>query len=228
MLNKESLQIIQGMQEINNSAIISYPVSTISNKTKDILGKVYFDKLTDEFPEFGVWDLGSLLSSINILEEPTISLDGNILTAKDSYSKINYVTSSPSILGDSVCDAKIIDSTLAIESVVDVSMSTDIVSRIKKGAKAFSNLKDAQFSKVGDTFMVKTLNKESFNASSNSFELKLDSTKCVGNDFDIVIPISNFLSLPDIDFEFKVHEKNGQYRITMTNSIFAFVLSLKK
>jgi len=228
MFNKNSIEIIRGIGEINNKTILEYPRTTISNVTKDINGIVDFSILGDSFDTIGIWDLSSFLNALSVLEDPVITLDNNIITAKDEYSSISYVTSSTNILGDAVCDPAIVTSTLGIPSIVDVNMTTDVVNRIKKGVNVFKNLKDLRWTKSGDIFTVSTTNKESFNASSNSFQLKLDTDKLEGPDFEITIPAENFLQLPSIDFDFKVHEKSGQHRISMSNAIYKFVLSLSK
>jgi len=226
MLNKEAISIIQGISEVNNQAIISWPTTTITNVIKDVNGIVNFDKVCEEFDEFGIWDLGSFLGSLSILENPTISMKDNIITASDEYSNINYVTSSPNILGDSVCDPRIVSSTLAIESSVEVEINTDTIARIKKGVSLFKNLKDLAFIKKDGDFCVKTTNKESFNSSKNAYTLYLQTTKNLGENFEITIPAENFLLIPTMDYTMKVHQKDGRYRISMSNEIFSFALSI--
>ncbi len=227
MLNKEAVQIIQGISEINTKAILTYPQTTIRNVTKDVQGVINFDKICEPFDEFGIWDLSSFLSALSILEEPEITMTDNIISAKDEFSSIEYVTSSTNILGDSVTDPEIISSTLAIPAVVEFELSMETIAKIKKGVSVFKNLKDLEFSKVGETFTVKTTNKESFNASNNSFSLTLPANTA-GDDFSITIPSDNFLQVPSMPYTLKIHEKAGKYRISMTNAIFEFVLSLKK
>jgi len=228
MLTNNSIQIIQGLSEVSSKMVIEYPMSTIKNVTGDVYGIVHFDKINEKFPTFAIWDTSSFLSALSILENPKISLKDNILTAQDDYSTINYVTSSPSICGDATCDPRIVTSTINMKSVVDLNMPIDVIARIKKGVNVFKTLKDLCFEKVGDTFTVSTTNKETFNASNNSFSLKLDADNITGEDFKIYIPADNFLKLPSMDYVFRVHEKDGAHRISMTNDIFEFVLSLKR
>ena len=228
MLSKATLQIIQGLSLINNKIVLEYPQSTITNLTQDIHGIIHLDKTNDSFETIGLWDSASFLAAISVLDEPTISLTDNILTAKDEYSTINYVVSSPSICEDAVTDPKIITSTMGINSDVEVRMDVDLVARVKRGLSIFKTLKDIFFIKEGDVFYLETGNKESFSTSQNSYRLKLTATKIQGEDFKICIPGENFMSLPNMDMEFKIHHKDGQRRISMSNEIMSFVLSLKR
>jgi hypothetical protein len=228
MLNKEVIELIKAASVINNKLIVSYPNTTVKNISGDVQGIIDFSTVSDEFPEMGFWDVGSFLNSISILEDPKITIGGNILTAKDEYSSINYVLSSPEICADATTDPRIITSTLSIDSIVEVDINSSTMQRMKKGSNVFRNLKDFFFVKKGDEFFVRTGNKSSFNSSDNAFTLKLEPNKINGEDFEIAIPIENFLGVPDMDFKMSVHEKNGQFRISLSNPIIKLVLSLKR
>jgi len=117
---------------------------------------------------------------------------------------------------------------MGINSDVEVHMDVDLMTKIKKRLGVFKTLKDIFFIKDGENFYLETGNKESFSTSQNSYKLKLPATKIQGEDFKICIPGENFMSLPNMDMEFKIHHKDGQRRISMSNEIMSFVLSLKR
>lgn len=226
MLNKETLQILQSITGITNSAIITYPITTIQNYNKNVIGTIDFSVNEDGgWEEFGIFDLSNFLGALTVLNDPKIILEDNTIIAKDEDSEIQFVTSYPDALQDFTTNPSKVETTLAVDSVIEVNISTDTINRIRKGANVFKTLKDLFLVKEGDNFYIRTGNKNKFNSKENSYSIKLEPELVKGDDFEIAIPINNFLTLPQIDFKLMIKEKNGQYRVTLTNKIFKFVLS---
>jgi len=226
MLNKDTLQILQSITGITNSAIISYPQTVIQNYNKDVIGIIDFSQKEDEgWDEFGIFDLSNFLGALSVLDNPTIELKENSIIAKDSDSEIQFVTSYPSALQDFTTTPSKVTTTLQADSVLEVEINTDTINRIRKGANVFKTLKDLFLVKEGNEFFIRTGNKKKFNSKENSYSIKLEPELSRGDDFEIAIPIDNFLSLPLINFNLSIKEKNGQYRVTLTNNIFKFILS---
>jgi len=226
LLNKETLQILQSITGITNSAIITYPITTIQNYNKNIIGTIDFSVNEDGgWEEFGIFDLSNFLGALTVLNDPKIILEDNTIIAKDEDSEIQFVTSYPDALQDFTTNPSKVETTLAVDSVIEVNISTDTINRIRKGANVFKTLKDLFLVKEGDNFYIRTGNKNKFNSKENSYSIKLEPELVKGDDFEIAIPINNFLTLPQIDFKLMIKEKNGQYRVTLTNKIFKFVLS---
>jgi len=226
LLNKETLQILQSITGITNSAIITYPITTIQNYNKNVIGTIDFSVNEDGgWEEFGIFDLSNFLGALTVLNDPKIILEDNTIIAKDEDSEIQFVTSYPDALQDFTTNPSKVETTLAVDSVIEVNISTDTINRIRKGANVFKTLKDLFLVKEGDNFYIRTGNKNKFNSKENSYSIKLEPELVKGDDFEIAIPINNFLTLPQIDFKLMIKEKNGQYRVTLTNKIFKFVLS---
>ena len=230
MLNTESIEVLKSVNKITNSAIISYPVTTITNDRRDIFGNVDFSKLTDKsWKEFGIMDLSSFLGSLSVLEEPTITQEDIYIKAKDNISSIEFVTSFPSTLGDFTADPEIIVSTSAANSTVEIPIDVDTITKIRKGAQVFKNLKDLFIIKEGDKIYLKTGNKETFSSANNSFTINLQPSLNTGKDFEIVIAIENFLNLPLMDFTMKIkyNPTRDENRLIVENEIFSFLLISK-
>jgi len=226
MLNKDTLQILQSITGITNSAIISYPQTVIQNYNKDVIGIIDFSQKEDEgWDEFGIFDLSNFLGALSVLDNPSIELKENSIIAKDSDSEIQFVTSYPSALQDFTTSPSKVTTTLQADSVLEVEINTDTINRIRKGANVFKTLKDLFLVKEGSEFFIRTGNKKKFNSKENSYSIKLEPELSKGDDFEIAIPIDNFLSLPLINFNLSIKEKNGQYRVALTNNIFKFILS---
>ena len=227
MLNENSIQILQSIVNITNSAILSYPVTTIQNQNRNVIANIDFSKIDDEFEEYGIFDLSSFLGALSVLEAPVITLQNKVIEAKDSDSQIKFVTSSPSSLEDFTTNPAKITTTCSAKSVVEVQIDTDLINRIRKGASVFKTLKDLFIIKEGDKIILKTGNKESFARQDNSYTINLEPSLCHGDDFNIAIPIDNFLALPAMDFTLAIKQgPSGDYRVVMENQIFQFVLSV--
>jgi len=229
MLNNDSIQLLQSVTAITNSVLISYPVTTITNEAKDVLGNIDFSKVDSEgWEEFGIYDLNSFLGAIAILENPVIKREGPSVIANDVDSSISFVVSDVSTMEAFTTDPENITSTCATESVVEISIDTDLINKIRKGVKVFKNLEDLFIVKEGDSIFLRTGNKESFTRTSNRYEIKLDPTVSSGPDFEITLLVNNFLLLPAMNYDMKIkyNPEYDLYRVTMENSIYQFVLSL--
>ena len=226
MLNKDTLQILQSIIGITNSAIISYPQTVIQNYNKDVIGIIDFSQHEENsWEEFGIFDLSNFLSALSVLDNPKIELNENSIVAKDNDSEIQFVTSYPSALQDFTTSPSKVTTTMQADSVVEVEVNIDTINRIRKGANVFKTLKDLFLVKEGEEFFIRTGNKKKFNSKENSYSIKLEPELIRGDDFEIAIPIDNFLALPLINFNLSIKEKNGQYRVALTNNIFKFILS---
>jgi hypothetical protein len=230
MLNKNSLQVLNSITKITNSAIISYPVTTITNSKRDVLCNIDFSKIDEEgWQEFGIMDLSSFLNAISILDDPTIEQDGIFIKAHDTNSNIEFVTSYPSTLEDFTANPDIIESTSKAPSILEVPIDADLFTKIKKGASVFKNLLDLFVISEGDKVYLKTGNKETYTSASNSYTHYLEPNLNTGKDFQLVFPIENFLNLPQMDFTMKVkyNETRDEYRLMFENEIFKFLFTLK-
>lgn len=231
MLNKEAIKILQSITAISNSAIISYPITTIINDDADILCNIDFRVIDDqEFEEFGIMDLGSFLNAIDVLDEPSIELINKEVIAKDTNSQISFLTSSLAGLEEYTTDPHNITSIIESDTaIVEVTVDTALIAKIRKGASVFKTLRDLFIIKNKDGVFLKTGNKETFVSRTNSYTIKLDTDIDIGDDFEIAIPINNFLALPNMEYALKIkyNEAVGAYRVTLENDIFDFVLSIR-
>jgi hypothetical protein len=231
MLNTNTLDVLKTITPITNSAIISYPVTTITNSSRDILANIDFSKIDDEsWEEFGIMDLSSFLNSISILDDnPTIEQDNVFIKAYDENSTIQFVTSYPSTLEDFTTNPEIIESTSRAESILEVQIDTNLFSKIKKGSSTFKNLRDLFIIKEGDKVYLKTGNKETFTSTSNSYTHYLNPCLDKGKDFELIVPVDNFLNLPLMDFTMKIkhNPKTEEFRLLFENEIFKFLFTLK-
>ena len=230
MLNKDALKILQGITNISNSAILSYPITTIMNDDKDMLCNIDFSILDDDsFTEFGIMDLSSFLNALSVLDNPKIEVINKEVMAKDSNSQISFLTSRVESVAEYTTNPNNITALIEAPSIVDVKIDTVLIGKIRKGASVFKSLKDLFIIKNDEGVFLKTGNKENFVSRSNSYQIKLDTEKSIGANFEIAIPIANFLALPNMEYTLKVKwsDKVKYHKITVENEIFQFVLSVR-
>lgn len=229
MLNKESLSILNNITNITNSVMIKYPITTIANGSSDLFMNIDFSKVSEKFEDYGIYELSSFLNALGALESPTVIMKDKVIVASDNNSNIQFLTSSAESLQKYTTNPENITSTCSALSVVEVPVNVDLMNKIRKGANVFKTLKDLFIVKEGDKLYLKTGNKETFNSRNNSYSINLEPSLNTGDDFEIVIPIESFLSLPSIDFTLKVkyNPKTNMRRITMENEIFQVVLTVK-
>ena len=96
---------------------------------------------------------------------------------------------------------------------------------------SLKTLKDIFIIKEGDNLSFRTGNKNTYDISQHSYEVKFQPKISKGKDFKIAIPIDNFLKPPMMEFNLAIKHKevNGSddYRICFGNEIFRFVLAQK-
>jgi hypothetical protein len=230
MLNKDSRALLKSMLPINNSMIIE-DTTYGRDEFSSILFKLNLKEVEQEsITPFGIFDMGSFLSALDLLDDPNINLESNIITAKDSNSTLKFVTSDISSLEDIQVKPSIIDSTLAVDSILEFNFGAAALAKIKKASSTF---------KVFDTlFIVKDKNgtnlkmgtKDSFSKSNNSFSMNIDPDVDSDKEFEIALPLESVLKIPAMDFTFmvKYNEKRDAYRVVLNNTLMTFVMSLIK
>jgi len=227
MLNKDSRAMLKSLVQINNSAIIEdtiYSKDEFSNISyKFELSKLESEKVTP----FGIFDMGSFLSALDLLEDPVIVLDNNIISATDTDSTLKFVTSDISSLEDISVDPQIIDSTLAIDSILEFNFGSNTLAKLKKGAATFKTF-DTVYITNGEKTQLKLGTKDSFAKSNNSFAITVDNTLDTDKDFEIILPLDSLLKLPNMDYTLmvKYNPDRDAYRVVVQNTLLTFVMSL--
>ncbi len=229
MLNNDVREILKALVNINNSSIIA-PTMTGADEFKSIIFKANLHKIDSELKEFGIFDTSSFLNALDLLEEPTIELQGNKIVATDINSKMEFITSEISSLDYIQVKESNIDTTVAIDSVLEFAFDSDMLSKIKKASGVFKNFDTLYFNKEDDKVQLSIGLNNSFSKTNNSFTLDIESTLSTDNNFSIALPLYSILKLPNMGYNLKVkyNEKRDAYRIVLDNEILTFVLSLQK
>ena len=230
MLTKDTRAILKSMLSINNSAIIE-PTTYGRDEFSSIIFRLNLEDLeTDPLPEFGIFDMGSFLSALDLLDEPTIELSGNIITATDANSTLKFVTSDISSLEDIAVKPTLIDSTLKVASILEFNFGAAALAKLKKAAGTFKVFDTLFIINDKSGIQLKMGTKDSFSKSNNSFSMKIESDVNTGKEFEIALPLESILKIPALDYTFHVkwNEQKDAYRVVLDNAIMTFVMSLMR
>ncbi len=229
MLTNETRTLLKSLIPINNSMIIE-SVMHGSDEFKSIIFRANLDQLETGIETFGIFDTANFLGSLDLLEDPEVTIVDNSIVATDATSTLKFITSDPSSL-DIDINPKVIDSTIAVGSVLEFSLTSDLLQKIKKASAVFKTFDSLFIIKEGEKINLKLGAKDSFSKSNNSFSTvvvpSLDESE---KDFELAIPLESVLKLPVFDYELlvKYNAEKDVYRVACENALLTFILSLKK
>ncbi len=229
MLSKDTRSIMKSMLGINNSMIIETPAIYGKDEFNSIFYRMNTSQLeTSDIDEFGIFDCTSFLSALDLLESPEIKREGNLIVAKDENSVMKFVTSDVSSLEDIQINPKVIESTLAVDSVLEFTFGVQALTKIKKASATFKTFDTVFIIKDKDGLQLKLGTKDSFTKSNNSFGMKFETDIDNSSDFEIALPMESLLKIPSMEYSFKIkyNEAKDSYRVVLDNSILTFVMSL--
>jgi hypothetical protein len=230
MLSKDTRAIMKSMLAINNSMIIE-DTTYGKDEFSSILFKLNLNELESEpLTPFGIFDMASFLSALDLLDEPTVTLSGNTISASDANSTLKFVTSDISSLEDIQVKPSVIESTVKVPSILEFNFGSAAIGKLKRASATFKTFDTAFIVKEGDDIQIKMGTKDSFSKSNNSFSMKIEADVDAGKDFEVALPLESLLKIPSMDFTLavKYNEARDAYRVVLENSLLTFVMSLMK
>lgn len=229
MINKDTRAILKSLISVNNSMIIE-PTMHGADEFRSVLYRANLSELEDDIQEFGIFDTTAFLSSLDLLDEPVISLEGNMISASDANSTLKFVTSDVSALEDIVVKPAIIDSTLKANSVMEFTLTAELLGRLKKASGVFKTFDTLFIVKNDESTQLKMGSKDSFSKSNNSFAINVEPTLDEGKTFELPLPLESLLKVPAMDYtlQVKYNEAKDAYRVVLENALLVFVMTLMK
>ena len=202
MLNTNTRNTLGQLSAINNSMIISYPVTCV------ILGKniqAFLDvsKLGEpEFNEIGVYNINELNSVINVIDNPTITDNNGVLNISNDTSSISYGTSSIDIL-ESGCRAnpELLDRIKTNTNVMSFDLDVKDLDKIKKMSGLLKDLSDLVISTDGDQIQLTVTSKE---RSSNNFSMNIPGEITEASTMSLMMDVVN--KLPASGFKVTIYK----------------------
>jgi len=226
MFSPDFREVLKNLTNITNSFIVQNQM-VFTDEFQQIVVAVDAKKLGEDFDQsIPINEMTGFLSTVNLFEEPEISIKDRIINIKDESSKAKYLTSD--IKSMKKVDYKIIESTKKVDTVLTFDITEDILNKIKSAA---SVLKDANSLTINNSDSLELIigNTSSFEALNNSFTIKIDDYS--GSiEKSINIPLESVLKLPVADYKVQVkhNKEKDAYRVYMENPILEVVLSISK
>lgn len=222
MLNSNTRQVLSQLGAINNSMIISYPITTVI-MGKNIQAFLNLEKLDEEeFDEIGVYNISEFNSVINVVDNPTITNENGILTISNDKASIKYGTTSIDII-ESECrgNPELVDKIKTNENVTSFDLGVKDLDKIKKMSGLLKDLSDLNITSDGDTVTVKVTSKEK---SSNNYSITLPAEVAEGIDMTLVMDVVN--KLPASDFKVTIYKSKKGSLVAVFDSVNVDGLSI--
>jgi hypothetical protein len=177
-LSDRTVNLLRNFSTINQSILFKEgkKLRTIS-VMKNILAEANID---EEFPQdFGVYDLGQFLNSLNLFQEPDLLFNGDsYVTVKEGKQKSKYFFADPSVIVSPP------EKSITLPSVdVEFNLKSSQLDRLLKAASVY-HLTD--LSVVGEGGEIKLMVHDRKNDTSNDFSIVVgETTKSFGLHFKV-------------------------------------------
>jgi hypothetical protein len=229
MLNKLTRDVLQQLGAINQSQIISYPVTVIkmgksiqafldvskpAPKDKDDTAKGCGEV---EFDEIGTWVINELNSVINVIDNPEITNNNGTLLIKGTDNSIQYGTTPLDILeSESRGDPEIIKKVMNQErntKVLEFDLDIKNLDKIKKMSGLLKSLSDLKIESDGDNVKLMVTSKEK---SSNNFTLNV--TGEVNEETSMLLLMDSVNKLPNSGYKVRIFKSAKGGLVAVFNS----------
>ena len=215
MLNINTRNTLSQLSAINNSMIISHPVTCVI-MGKSIQAFLDVSKLKEsEFNEIGVYNIGEFNSVVNVIENPEITNNEGILTIKNDSSSIKYGTTSIDII-ESECrgNVNLINRIKTNNKVVEFELTDKDLDNIKKMSGLLKDLSDLEITSVDDKI---TLTVTSTEKSSNNFVLDMNGTTTEDIKMSLIMDVVS--KLPADGFNVAIYKSEKGSLVAVFSSI---------
>lgn len=212
-LSENTIRVLKNFATINPSIkILPGKELTTVAEARNILSKA---SIEDEFPqEFGIYDLGSFISTLGLVDTPNLKFDEKYVTIFDSTgrSKIRYFF-----------DANQEGNTNQVimpHSQVAFTLTPETFSKIKRAASTLGH-NQISITPNNGTLAITVLNEE--DPTSNTFTIEVDADKQpVDAEFNFIFNISN-LKLMEGTYTVNISEKLISNFVNTENAIEYFI-----
>ena len=208
-LNENAMQVLKNFATINSNIVIDQGnvIRTLS-EGKNVFGKA---EIETGFPQrFGIYDLNEFLGVINLVEEPSLTLQDTHVIINDAtgLSKIKYFFTDTEYLTTSTKDI------VMPEPEIRFSISNETLNRVKRAASALGHSVVAIRPNNGSISL--TVFDEG-NPTSNTFTIDVEGSY-QSDDFDLILSIANLKLLPG-DYQVEISSKLISHFINKESSV---------
>lgn len=229
MFNTETVNFLKMINNITNSVVLKYPITTGKTESADIAYMFDLSKFdTDGFENpIGFYNLSNFLNAFNLFEDGAeISLEDNVIKISDDTTSISYLTTSLDVLSQYEFKKEQFDKNDTFPTVLEMELTNENIRKLKNAHSVFSEL-DCALISCGETTELSLTQIGNFKKSSNSFKIIKDEVAT--KNFKIAIPLDTLSKLPQVTYTLKVkyNETKNAYRIILNTETFTLVINGK-
>lgn len=202
MLNENTRVALEQLAGINDTMILSYPITSVV-MNEHFQAFINLSVLNEgRFDEFAVYSFLELNQVISIIEDAVVTKEGIFLVAKNENTEIRYATTPVNMVEDEARgDYDLIEDTRKTQKIASFDVSTDILNKVKKAAKVFSNLTNLKISngENGEVSLTVTSNETSRN------DYHINTIGEVPDDFNLYVIIDLIDKIPSGNYTVDVY-----------------------
>ena len=186
-ISKETLSVLKNFRELNSNILVKTGnvIQTIT-PAKNVMSSAV---VKENFPtEFGIWDLGSLLGTISLFDDPNFDFQEKFVSITNGKSKVKYYYSEPSLLTVPTKNVNMPD------AVVSISLTEEQFNELKKAGSVLG-LADLSFISDGESVVATLMDKS--RATDNSYSIDIEGAVFdSGSKFNFDFKVDNLRFIP--------------------------------
>lgn len=195
-LSEQTINILNNFKTIQSNIVFTEGnVLRTMADAKNIMASVKID--TDISQEFGIYDLGEFIATLNLVDKPELDLkkDHTVIRSTSGRSRIKYFFSDPDILVSPTKEIKM------PPADVKFTLDVDTLSKLKKAGATLGH--DMLVITPDDGALILTVC-DPKNSTSNNFSIDIAGE--FDGDFSFVIDMNN-LKLMMTDYDVSISKK---------------------
>lgn len=204
LLNKNTLQLVSSLRQINESVIFTYPITGMKDTTNGSLVFINMKTLENEnFEPFAISKIKEFIDLVRIVgEDPEISIDENgilSIVGKEGFSS-KYITSDVGIM-ESIAGVKLstLEAITTKEIIAEFILTQSECEKARKASDLLA-LEDMNFTlnTNANTIAVKCSSKSE---SNKDFTFNVADVKTCSQDIKFSLTMSSIKKIPLSDFK---------------------------
>lgn len=221
MLNKNTREILNSLTKINNSIIVSYPVTSVIFG-KSIQSYLDLSKMDEqEFKEFGIYAYDKFNNILKIFKEPEINIKDNTLEIIEDKFSLNFATARVSLLeNDCRGNYELINKIKKNKEVFNFKLTLEHFSKIKKVVSTLDSLEDFKMETNSENNSIK-IKMFSLQSSIDSFEFDVNENLNIYENSSIILLIENLMKIPVGEYNIRIFKSEKGNYITLFESLEA-------
>lgn len=202
ILNEKTLKILQSLNNINNSVIMSYPVVCVKDG-KSVQAYFNLENLGEtQFEEFGIYGVSDFLSAVALIEDPNIELIDKVLHISNNKSKVVFNTAN-TILLEELCrgDSDLLNRIKQNESIGKFTLTNEVFKQLRIASNALKNLPNLEVSgEKGKNELTLTI--KANEKASNSYVTSVEGE--ANEDFSLLVNLTLLKKIPNGDYDIEI------------------------